>query len=76
MSLILKNIAIKDRETITLTEDEWKIVEDLVMVLEPFMVGIEYNCQFFPFTPETMDIMKIGIKKRIVLTDDNFFPPI
>jgi hypothetical protein len=38
MASVLDNIETLDRDTITLTEDEWKVVEDLVMVLEPFKV--------------------------------------
>jgi hypothetical protein len=35
---VLDNIETVDRDSITLTEDEWRVVEDLVMVLEPFKV--------------------------------------
>jgi len=39
MACVLDNIeGILDRDAVTLTEDEWKVVEDLVMVLEPFKV--------------------------------------
>jgi hypothetical protein len=38
MASVLDNIETLDRDAITLTEDEWKVVEDLVMVLEPFKV--------------------------------------
>jgi hypothetical protein len=38
MASVLDNIETVDRDAITLTEDEWKVVEDLVMVLEPFKV--------------------------------------
>jgi hypothetical protein len=38
MASVLDNIETLDRDTITLSEDEWKVVEDLVMVLEPFKV--------------------------------------
>lgn len=39
MACVLDNIeGIVDRDAVTLTEDEWKVVEDLVMVLEPFKV--------------------------------------
>lgn len=41
MACVLDNIeGILDRDAVTLTEDEWKVVEDLVMVLEPFKVTI------------------------------------
>ncbi|GFG39100.1 hypothetical protein Cfor_12234 [Coptotermes formosanus] len=41
MACVLDNIeGIVDRDAVTLTEDEWKVVEDLVMVLEPFKVTI------------------------------------
>jgi hypothetical protein len=39
MACALDNIeGIVDRDAVTLTEDEWRVVEDLVMVLEPFKV--------------------------------------
>jgi hypothetical protein len=38
MPSVLGNIETVDRDSITLTEDEWRVVEDLVMVLEPFKV--------------------------------------
>lgn len=38
MASVLDNIETVDRDSITLTEDEWRVVEDLVMVLEPFKV--------------------------------------
>lgn len=39
MACVLDNIeGIVDKDAVTLTEDEWKVVEDLVMVLEPFKV--------------------------------------
>jgi hypothetical protein len=38
MASVLDNIETMDRDAITLTEEEWKVVEDLVMVLEPFKV--------------------------------------
>jgi hypothetical protein len=42
MASVLDNIETMDRDAITLTEDEWKVVEDLVMVLEPFKVHAFY----------------------------------
>ena len=39
MSSILESVDDTDISLVTLTEEEWKIVEDLVMVLEPFMVS-------------------------------------
>jgi hypothetical protein len=38
MASVLDNIETVDRDATILTEDEWKVVEDLVMVLEPFKV--------------------------------------
>ncbi|XP_021933757.1 zinc finger BED domain-containing protein 1 isoform X2 [Zootermopsis nevadensis] len=40
MASVLDNVETLDRDTSTLTDDEWKVVEDLVMVLEPFKVTI------------------------------------
>ena len=38
MPSVLENIDNTDRDAVILSEEEWKIVEDLVMVLEPFKV--------------------------------------
>ncbi|XP_067011114.1 E3 SUMO-protein ligase ZBED1 [Anabrus simplex] len=40
LSSILDTLDLMDREPFTLSDAEWKIVEDLVMVLEPFKVTI------------------------------------
>lgn len=40
LSNILDGIERIDNETIDLTQDDWKIIEDLVTVLEPFKVTI------------------------------------
>ncbi|PSN40139.1 hypothetical protein C0J52_13056 [Blattella germanica] len=40
MHVVMENIDTIDRDAVIMSEDEWKIVEDLVMVLEPFKVTI------------------------------------